>query len=217
MIKEITYWLIEMLRQYGAWSVFGGVIIESIIVPIPSPAIIMGAGMILVPLQEPWGSALKIIFWQIVLPGSIASTIGAYLCYGIAYWGGKPLIEKVQRFFGCTWDDIAGMGARFSRSGAAPTLFFMRMIPIVPLSLVSLAAGVIRLDWKVFTIWTFLGSVPRCLILAILGWQLGNSALKLAFQVDRLESIISLLMVCGVIGVILYFRHRMRRAAKLIE
>jgi membrane protein DedA with SNARE-associated domain len=37
-------WIMDSIRAYGAWSVFAGVIIESVIVPIPSPLIIMGAG-----------------------------------------------------------------------------------------------------------------------------------------------------------------------------
>ena len=41
-------WIMESIRAYGPWSVFAGVIIESVIVPIPSPLIIMGAGFILI-------------------------------------------------------------------------------------------------------------------------------------------------------------------------
>ena len=47
-MSEILNWIMESIRAYGAWSVFVGVIIESVIVPIPSPLIIMGAGFVLI-------------------------------------------------------------------------------------------------------------------------------------------------------------------------
>ncbi len=48
MISEITQWIMELMRAHGQLAVFIGVMIEQIIVPIPSPLIIMGAGAILI-------------------------------------------------------------------------------------------------------------------------------------------------------------------------
>jgi len=47
-VTEILNWIMDSIRAYGAWSVFIGVIIESVIIPIPSPLVIMGAGFILI-------------------------------------------------------------------------------------------------------------------------------------------------------------------------
>ena len=81
----------DSIRAYGPWSVFIGVIIESVIVPIPSPLIIMGAGFVLISADLKFIEALVPILLQIVLPGSIASTLGAYIGYGIGYFGGQVL------------------------------------------------------------------------------------------------------------------------------
>ena len=86
MTSEITQWILELLRTHGPLSVFIGVMIESIIVPIPSPVIIMGAGAVLIAPNLSSYEAFKDIALLIVLPGSIASTLGAYIGYGIGFW-----------------------------------------------------------------------------------------------------------------------------------
>ena len=77
MIGHITEWILEALRTNGGWSVFWGVLIEQVIVPIPSPAIIMGAGFILIPAESTWSAALIKSSLEIVFPGVLASTMGA--------------------------------------------------------------------------------------------------------------------------------------------
>ncbi|HEY7708734.1 MAG TPA: hypothetical protein VIG57_01745, partial [Candidatus Entotheonella sp.] len=108
-MTDILNWIMDSIRAYGPWSVFVGVIIESVIVPIPSPLIIMGAGFVLISSEIKFLEALWPILTQIVLPGSIASTLGAYIGYGIGYLGGKPLVERLQGFLGFRWSDVEAM------------------------------------------------------------------------------------------------------------
>ncbi|MBI4669286.1 MAG: VTT domain-containing protein [Elusimicrobia bacterium] len=169
MIAEITQWILELLRTHGPTSVFVGVIIESVIVPIPSPLIIMGAGAILIAPDISLGRAALDILLLIVLPGSIASTLGAFIGYGIGFWGGRPLIEKLKGFLGFDWNDVEAMEQRWTGKKIGWSIFLLRALPVIPLSLISAAGGVIRLPVVKFTWWTFLGSVPRCLLLGFLG------------------------------------------------
>ena len=60
VIGHLTQWILDALRTNGGWSVFIGVLIEQIIIPIPSPAIIMGAGFILIPGETSWADAIAI-------------------------------------------------------------------------------------------------------------------------------------------------------------
>jgi uncharacterized membrane protein YdjX (TVP38/TMEM64 family) len=105
---------------------------------------------------------------------------------------------------------VESIGSHFTRRGEEVSLFFLRAAPIVPLSLISVAAGVLEIPPRLFTVWTILGTIPRCYLLAILGWQMGSRALLIAKGVDRFESLFSLLMVLGVVGGILYVRRRVR-------
>jgi membrane protein DedA with SNARE-associated domain len=211
MIAELTAWIIGTIRSYGAWSVFTGVLIEQIIVPIPSPAIIMAAGFILVPPSEALLSAFGLLALKVVVPGTLASTIGAWGGYYAGLWGGRIFVERFERYLGFGWDDVERMGKKLDARGLAASMFFMRALPIVPLSLVSIVAGVVSAPLSAYLIWSFLGSIPRCFVLGWLGWQLGASATSWAGGVNRFESLVSLLIVVAVMAAIIYLRRRERR------
>lgn len=211
MFAEITNWIIDLIRSHGPVSVFIGVMIESIIVPIPSPLIIMAAGAILV---DP-GSAPREIFWDIlrliVVPGSLASTLGAYIGYGVGYWGGRPLIERFERFLGFGWDDVAKLEKKLEKRHLGLMIFLLRALPIIPLSLISAAVGVLRFAILPFSGWTFLGSIPRCFFLAYLGWLTRDAYEGLAGRLDFFETLISAGLVAGILLLIFWFRSRMRK------
>ena len=200
----------DLMQTHGATTVFIGVIIESIIVPIPSPLIIMGAGSILIPPGLSMSGAFWLILMRIVLPGALASTIGAYFSFGIAYYGGKPMIDRFHRFLGFGWTDIQ-MIERHLLGRVSLMIFLLRALPVVPLSLISGAAGVLRLPMWQFTLWTFLGSLPRCLILAYLGYLTRDTYEGIAGSLNRVESVISAAIVVLAIGFILWLRTRIRK------
>ncbi|MEW5907126.1 MAG: VTT domain-containing protein [Elusimicrobiota bacterium] len=211
MIADITQWILDLIRAHGPASVFVGVMVESIIVPIPSPVIIMGAGAILIDPGAAAAPALWDIARLIVLPGAAASTLGSFIGYGIGYWGGKPLIDRLSRFLGFGWEDVLAMERRWTGARVGLSIFLLRALPIVPLSLISAAAGVIRLPAGGFTLWTLLGSVPRCFFLGWLGWQMKDAYLGLAGKLNTAESAVSALLVLGAAALVLWLRGRMGR------
>jgi membrane protein DedA with SNARE-associated domain len=210
LISEITQWIMDLMRTHGQVSVFIGVMIEQIIVPIPSPLIIMGAGAILILPGLSIPNAFLQILWIIVLPGTIASTLGSYIGYTISYYGGKALVERFQRFLAVDWNEIENLEKRFRGKKEALSIFFSRAIPVFPISLVSIFAGLLRIPIRPFTFFTFLGSIFRCFFLAFFGWWIGATYEKAAVRLDSLETIVSILMLIGM-GVIfgyLYYKFR---------
>jgi membrane protein DedA with SNARE-associated domain len=144
------------------------------------------------------------------LPGSIASTLGAYIGYGIGYFGGKPMIDRWKGFLGFSWADVESMERRFKSSGVRASIFFLRALPIFPLSVISAAAGLLRLPVKQFSLWTFYGAIPRCLLLAYLGWGLGETYQGIAKGIDRAESVVSALLIILILAAIIWLRSRVR-------
>ena len=210
MISEITQWIMDLMRAYGQLSVFIGVMIEQIIVPIPSPLIIMGAGAILIPPGLSIPHAFVQILWVIVVPGTTASTLGSYIGYLISFYGGKALVIRFQRFLGVDWKQIENLEKRFRGKKEALSIFFSRAIPVFPISLVSILAGLLRIPIRPFTLYTFLGSIFRCFLLAFFGWWIGATYEKAATRLDSVETIVSILMLTG-IGVVfgyLYYKFR---------
>ena len=209
-MTEIIDWIMESIRAYGPWSVFAGVMIESVIVPIPSPLIIMGAGFILISSELSFLEASVPIVLQIVLPGAIASTLGAYIGYAIGYYGGKPLVDQWERFLGFRWSDVEALERRFQSGRVKTTIFFLRALPIFPLSVISAAAGLLRLPLNRFSLWTFYGTIPRCLLLAYLGWGLGETYQGFAKGIDRAEGIVSGILLVVIFGAIVWLRARVK-------
>lgn len=212
LIPEITQWIMELMRAHGQLSVFIGVMIEQIIVPIPSPLIIMGAGAILISPELSIPNAFLQILWIIVLPGTIASTLGSYIGYMISYYGGKALVVRVQRFLDVDWEEIENLEKRFQGKKENLSLFLSRAIPVFPISLVSILAGLIRVPIRPFTLYTFLGSIFRCFFLGFVGWWIGATYEKAATQLDSVETIVSILMLIGMVVVLGYLYLKLRKS-----
>lgn len=212
MVSEITKWIMELMRAHGQLSVFVGVMIEQIIVPIPSPLIIIGAGAILISPELSVFSALSRILWIIILPGSLGETLGSYIGYSISYYGGKALVVRLQRFLDVDWDGIADLENRFKGTKEVLSLFLFRAIPVFPISLVSVFAGLVRIPFRPFTLYTFSGAIFRCFFLGFLGWWIGSTYEKVATRLDSMETIISIVMLLGMMGVLGYLYHKFRRS-----
>jgi membrane protein DedA with SNARE-associated domain len=173
--------------------------------------IIMGAGAILISPELSIPSAFLQILWIIVLPGTIASTLGSYIGYLISYYGGKALVVRYQRFLGVDWKEIENLEKRFQGKKEALSIFFSRAIPVFPISLVSIFAGLLRVPVRPFTFYTFLGSIFRCLFLGFVGWWIGATYEKVATRLDSVETIISILMLVGMGVVLGYLYYRFRK------
>ena len=101
MFSELTAWILEGIRTHGLLAVIIGVAIETIIIPIPSPLIVMAAGYVLIPQ-----GALMAVLWNalwIAVVAGLAQTIGSYFLFFIGYYGGKPIIEKYEKWHGVSW------------------------------------------------------------------------------------------------------------------
>ena len=202
------------MRAHGQLSVFIGVVIEQLIVPIPSPLIIMGAGAVLIPPELSVPKAFLQILWIIVLPGTIASTLGSYIGYLISFYGGKALVVRLQRFLDVDWNEIENLEKRFQGKKEALSIFLSRAIPVFPISLVSIFAGLLRIPIKPFTLYTFLCSIFRCFFLGFVGWWIGATYEKVATHLDSVETIVSILMLIGMGVVLIFLYYKFRRTAR---
>ena len=205
----------DSMRNYGQLSVFVGVMIEQIIVPIPSPLIVIGAGAILISPGLSVSNAFLQIFWIIVLPGSIASTLGSHIGYMISYYGGNALVLRFQRFLDVDWEEIGNLQKRFRGNKEALSIFFSRAIPVFPISLVSVLAGLVRIPLKPFTFYTFLGSIFRCFFLASVGWWIGATYEKVATRLNSAETLVSISMLIGMVGALAYLYYKFRKKKQL--
>ncbi len=214
-VEGIIWILISWVTALGPVGVFFGVMIETFIAPIPSPLVPMAAGFILTFGLPPLEAILVIIF-SVMLIGAIAATIGSFFGYGIAYFGGYPIIERYGKYLGTSIEEIEYMRKNMEASSRDEIyLFTARVVPIIPLSVVSLLYGALRADTKRFALFTFLGALPRYLILGLLGWVIGVGWQNLAEMIDLFETLILVLLIVFLVVFILYriiIRRRARKA-----
>jgi membrane protein DedA with SNARE-associated domain len=156
----------HLLETWFTWVLTGGytgiivlMAMESSIFPVPSEIVIPPAAFL--------AAQGKLSFTGVVLAG----TIGSYLGSAITYWAsrliGRPLIVKYGRFVFLTPKKLERAEhwlARYEAGG----IFFARLLPIVR-HLISIPAGIVRMNFAVFSVMTIIGSAIWCYILAYLG------------------------------------------------
>lgn len=187
-------------------------IIESCCIPLPSEIIMPLAGAMLGLSTQPGGKQLLGVdpaapLWLnillLALAGSIGSLIGSVAAYGIGYAGGRPLMLKYGKYVLISQHD-ADKADRFFQRWGSLTAFFSRMLPVVR-TYISLPAGIAKMPLGRFSVYTFLGSLPWCALLAYLGYQLGNNYERISGPLHYLDVLIIVLVV--VLAVLYIWRH----------
>lgn len=206
--EEIAVWLFELIKSYGAISVFIGVVIEEIIVPIPSSLVIMGAGALLVPAGVPLAEAVYRIFFTIVIPASAGTVAGSMFVYAVGYYGGKPILKRYGRFLDLSWSEVERWGKKLGRGRKIwLSIALLRATPVFPTSPVSFLSGTLRLDLKKYAAATFVGSIPRIFVLSFFGWYFGSAYASIAGSLNLVENAILATAVLA-IAYLLYRHHR---------
>ena len=205
MFAEVILYLENILIVYGPLGVFIASIIEEIIAPIPSTLVIMGTSFIVLKGVSISPDAFLMLFINIVLPVSLGVTIGSLFIYTIAYFAGKPFLERWGKFLGVSWVDIEKAEKKFENSRSDEIiLFIVRAVPIIPSVAISAFSGFIRFDLKKYIIITFLGTLVRAYILGFIGWQFGSLYQTAANEISYLEEISLVLIIIALITYIIY-------------
>ncbi|AQS58944.1 DedA family protein [Desulforamulus ferrireducens] len=180
-----------IIAALGYWGVGIGMAIESANIPLPSEVIL------------PFGGYLvytgRLDFWGTVLAGTVGGTIGSIGSYYLGSIGGRPFLQKYGRYVGISESKLALADRWFERYGEA-TVFFTRLMPIIR-TFISLPAGIARMNFKKFVLYTFLGSLPWSILLVYVGYALGQNWQAIKPWFHRLD-----FLVVSILGlVILYY------------
>ncbi len=139
--------------------------IESACIPLPSEIIMPFSGFLV--------AKGTFTLWGAALAGGVGCTLGSTVAYVVGAIGGRPLALRYGRFVLLSSHDIDAADRWFGRFGEA-TVFFARLMPVVR-TFISLPAGVARMPFGRFLIYSFVGSVIWSGLLAYIGMQLGQN------------------------------------------
>jgi membrane protein DedA with SNARE-associated domain len=155
-----------LLETWFHWVLTGGYVgiivlmaMESSIFPVPSEIVIPPAAFL--------AAQGKLSFTGVVLAGVLGSYLGSAITYWAARLIGRPLIVKYGRFVLVTpkkLEQAEQWLARYEAGG----VFFARLLPVVR-HLISIPAGIVRMNFGLFSLVTIAGSALWCWILAYLG------------------------------------------------
>lgn len=204
-VQKIENWY-ENNMNYG--SITALMTIESSFIPFPSEVVIPPAAYI---ASKP-GSHLNIFL--VVLFGTLGALIGAYINYFLALWLGRPIVYKIAdskfgRLLLLSSEKIQKAENYFNKHGKVST-FVGRLIPGIR-QLISLPAGLARMNLLPFTIYTVLGAGIWNIILALVGYIAHGQADLINEYSHELSYIILALVILAVIYFIVRYFIRKKR------
>lgn len=202
-------WL-AAVQEHGARTAFWGATAENIILPLPSPPFPIGAGAMLIPQTLTWQAAFLPMVGRIAVPGAVGTTLATSVTFAVCYWGGKRLIDRCGRWLGFDWRKVTEFERRFAGRWEG-VIFVARALPVFPMAPVSAAAGVMRLPWPPFVLWTFAGSLIRCLLLGYIGFLTRGAYETASRNVTSLQAALAALALAAIFVLALRLGRRARR------
>lgn len=189
-----THSILEFLRnavvQYGYWAVGLTLLAENAGIPLPGETILLLACFLAYSehaLRLPW----------IVLVATVAATLGDNLGFALGYYGGRPLLMRYQVFFKIQERTLQRGEALFARYGAV-TIFFARFVFGLRI-IAGPMAGVLRMPWRKFTTFNFLGAALWVMVVSGAGYLFGQHWERLQGDVKRIDISVALFLLLAVV------------------
>ncbi len=182
-MPSILDFLRSALVRYGYWAVGTTLLAENAGVPVPGETVLLLASFMAYSehdLRLPW----------IVLVAIIAATLGDNLGFAIGYYGGRPLLARYQAFFRIRERTLERGEELFARYGAI-TVFFGRFV-IGMRVIAGPLAGVLRMPWRTFMAFNFLGAALWVTVISAAGYLFGQHWEQLARDLKRLDIVVAI-------------------------
>jgi len=197
MGQDILELLRGYLAHYGYWAVAATLLLENAGLPVPGETVLLLASFLAFSehrLQLPY----------IMVAGISAATLGDNLGFWIGYRGGRPLLERYQHIFRIP-QRVLERGERLFQRYGVTTVFFARFVFGLRV-IAGPLSGVLRMDWRRFALFNFLGATLWVSVIATAGYLFGRHWNTLLRVFRRLD--VAIAMVVAVVIVYLWRRHR---------
>lgn len=202
----MTQYILDLLRNaivhYGYWAVGAALLLENAGIPVPGESILLMSSFLAFSerdLQLSW----------IIVVGAIAATIGDNLGFAIGYHGGRPILDRYQSLFRIRTSTLNRGEQVFARYGAM-TVFFARFVFGMRI-IAGPMAGVLRMPWKKFMVWNFLGATLWVSVISSAGYLFGRHWEKLERNVKRFDMLVAAAVL--VVAAWIWWRNRRRSVA----
>jgi membrane protein DedA with SNARE-associated domain len=200
-LGDFTGAITGLLASMGYIGVFILMTIESAGIPIPSELIMTFAGFLSSGANAPMN-------WIVAgIIGSLGTGMGSAIGYAIGSWGGKPMVDRYGKYLGVTPDKMVWAEKWFCKFGES-AVFYTRLLPVVR-TIVNVPAGLLGMNFYKFMAYSMLGALPWCLVLAYLGFSLGEQWESIMGYAHILTyAVVAIVAVIVVASVVLYILVR---------
>lgn len=188
--------IIDYIALWGYPAIVMGMALENACIPIPSELIFGFAGY-LVYLG-------RLDFTLTVIAGVGGGLVGSIIAYQVGYYGGESFITKYGKYILLSKSHMEMAQKWFDRYGLKAT-FFSRLLPVIR-TFISLPAGIAKVNFTKFILYTLLGSIPWTIALIYAGKVLGENWQALNIIGHKA----SIVVAAGLIIVVLYYVRKRR-------
>jgi len=211
LLQPLLEWYLRSLEAGGFPLVLLLMAVESSILPLPSELVMPPAAHLA------WTQGIdvfgaKVAGWPgqlaLVVAGTVGSWVGATVMYWFSRVAGRPIVMRFGKYVFISPHKVEG-AERWAETYGPFGIFASRLLPVVR-HLIGIPAGIVRLDYATFSLYTLIGSAVWCAVLCGLGVQVGADIGK--GEMHRVT--IVLVAFLAVVGTLYYaFVHRHMRAA----
>ncbi len=196
LLEILGQWMIDLQQSWGYAGIVLLMAIESACIPLPSEVIMPFSGYL----------ASQGIFniWGAALAGSVGCLLGGWIAYAAGYYGGRPFVNKYGRYILLNPSDVDTAEKLFAKHGEI-IAFTGRLLPVVR-TFIALPAGMARMNFWKFSIYSFLGSFPFCFGLAYLGMKMGSHWNSLRDYFHKADLLIGFVII---VGLVFWVRHHL--------
>jgi len=194
-------WLFQVLsnhfREWGYWTVPAVLLLENAGVPLPGETVLLFASFLAYEER-------RLHLPYIILLATAACTLGDNLGYLLGHFGGRRLLQRYQHIFRVRERTIRRGERLFARHGHV-AIFFARFIFGMRI-IAGPLAGVLRMPWRQFVIFNFLGAAAWVTTISLLGYFFGSQWNTLVRVMGRVNMVIAIV----VLGLLVFVWHRYR-------
>jgi membrane protein DedA with SNARE-associated domain len=186
--------------HYGYWAVAVALLLENSGIPVPGETVLLLASFLAYSehdLRLPW----------IIAVGIVAATLGDNLGYAVGLRGGRPMLERYRDFWRIRPATLDRGDRLLARYGPV-AIFFARFVFGLRIVAGPLA-GVLRMPWKKFLLYNFLGASLWVSVIAGAGYLFGRHWGRMVEDLKRFDLMVAVVVLLSA----LYFWWRGRREA----
>lgn len=174
IIAVLATWIMGVISSLGYSGIVLLMAIESACIPLPSEIIMPFAGFLVFKGE--------MMLWGVAMAGAVGCVVGSIPAYYLGMYGGRPLVEKYGKWVLISHKDLNWADKAFEKHGEI-IIFIGRLLPAVR-TFIAFPAGVARMNMTKFIVYTFVGSLIWCYLLALAGFKMGENwaSLKVYFH-----------------------------------